>query len=167
MVRLPTDFSKLPVQSKEDVTMESPEERVEQNKAKVRRMLERLSAGDIDGFMEGIGPDYVRHCQAMPPELQEIRGQDTLRQWLVSNKETFPDYDEEIQMLVGEGDFVAWRSVGRGTQMGALGPFPATEKTMELVIIGMHRFDNGLIAETWTSWDNLAAFTQLGLLQGA
>jgi predicted ester cyclase len=166
MDRGPAGPPTLPASQKEDVTMESPEEHVEQKKATVRRMLERLSAGDIDGFMEGIGPDYVRHCQAMPPELQEIRGRDTLRQWLVSNKETFPDYNEEIQMLVGEGDFVAWRSVGRGTQMGALGPFPATQRAMELVIMGMHRFDNGLIAETWTSWDNFAALTQLGLLAG-
>jgi hypothetical protein len=26
----------------------------------------------------------------------------------------------------------------------------------------MHRFENGLVAETWTSWDNVAVLTQLG-----
>jgi hypothetical protein len=51
-----------------------------------------------------------------------------------------------------------------GTQHGAFGPFPATHKRMDLVIIGMHRFEAGLVVETWTSWDNLAALTQLGLL---
>jgi len=30
----------------------------------------------------------------------------------------------------------------------------------------MHRFEAGLVVETWTSWDNLAALTQLGLLPG-
>jgi hypothetical protein len=35
---------------------------------------------------------------------------------------------------------------------------------MDLIIIGMHRFEAGLVVETWTSWDNLAALTQLGLL---
>jgi hypothetical protein len=35
---------------------------------------------------------------------------------------------------------------------------------MELVIIGVHRFEDGQLAETWTSWDNLAALTQLGLM---
>jgi len=38
---------------------------------------------------------------------------------------------------------------------------------MDVVIIGMHRFDEGRVAETWTSWDNVAASTQLGLLPGA
>jgi predicted ester cyclase len=138
--------------------------KVEANKATVRQMLERLSAGDVAGFTEALAPDYVRHCQAMPPDLQEIRGRDVMHGWLLSNQETFPDYREEIEWLVGEGDFVAWRSRGRGTQDGALGPFPATHKRMDVVIIGMHRFEHGLVAETWTSWDNVAALTQLGLL---
>jgi len=47
-----------------------------------------------------------------------------------------------------------------------LGPFPATHKRMELNIIGMHRFDHGRVAETWTSWDDVAALNQLGLLPG-
>ena len=141
--------------------------RIERNKATVTRLLERLSAGDIDGFIAGLAPSYVRHCQAMPPPLQEIRGPEAMRQWLVSNQATFPDYHEQIEWLVGEGDFVAWRSRGVGTQDGPLGPFPASHKRMDIVIIGMHRFEGDKIVETWTSWDNLAALTQLGLLPGA
>jgi predicted ester cyclase len=145
----------------------SSSNRVEENKQTVRRMLERLSAGDIKGLTDALAPDYVRHCQAMPPDLQEIRGRDAMRQWLESSLETFPDYQEELEWLVSEGNFVAWRSRGTGTQRGALGAFPATNKRMDLTIIGMHRFDEkGRVAETWTSWDNLAALTQLGLLPG-
>lgn len=136
--------------------------RVEANKATVRHMLERLSAGDVAGFTDHLSPGYIRHCQAMPTELQEIRGRDAMHQWLLSNFIAFPDYHEELEWLVGEGDFVAWRSRGKGTQSGPFGPFPATGKRMDLVIIGMHRFKSSLVAETWTSWDNLAALTQLG-----
>ena len=135
---------------------------VERNKATVKRMLERLSAGDVGGFTEHLLPDYRRHCQAMPPELQEIRGRDAMHEWLASNLIPFPDYHEELEMLVGEGDFVAWRSRGTGTQTGPLGPFPPTNERMDLVIIGMHRFEGDKVAETWTSWDNLAVLTQLG-----
>lgn len=142
-------------------------DRVETNKATLRRMLERLNAGDIGGFTESLAPDYVRHCQSMPPELQEIHGREAMHQWLVSNQATFPDYREELEWVVGEGDFVAWRSRGTGTQSRPLGPFPATHKRMEVVIMGMHRFAEGFIAETWTSWDNLAVLTQLGLLPGS
>ena len=135
---------------------------VARNKATVRRMLERLSAGDVAGFSENLAPSYRRHCQAMPPELQEIHGKEMMHEWLASNLVTFPDFHEEVEWLVGEGDFVAWRSRGTGTQSGPLGPFPPTNKRLDVVILGMHRFENGLVAETWTSWDNLAVLTQLG-----
>ena len=135
---------------------------VARNKATVRRMLERLSAGDAAGFSENLAANYRRHSQAMPPGLQEIHGREMMHEWLASNFVPFPDYHEELEWLVGEGDVVAWRSRGTGTQSGPLGPFPPTNKRMDVVIIGMHRFEKGLVAETWTSWDNLAVLTQLG-----
>lgn len=79
----------------------------------------------------------------------------------------FPGYREELESLVAEGDLVAWRSRGRGTHTGPLGPFPPTHKRMDVVIIGMHRFENGSVAETWTSWDNVAVLTQRGLMPGS
>lgn len=140
---------------------------IDAHKATLVRMLAGISAGDINGFVDSLAPDYVRHCQAMPPELQEIRGREAMRSWLLANKATFPDYREDIEMLVGEGEFLAWRSVGQGTQSGPMGPFPATGKRMRIAIIGMHRFENGKVAETWTSWDNMSALMQLGLLPGS
>jgi predicted ester cyclase len=149
------------------MSQSGPNDRLEINKATVRRMLDQINQGNIKGFTDALSPTYVRHCQAMPPGLQEIRGRDAMAQWLMANQATFPDYREEIESLIAEGDFVAWRSKGMGTQRGALGPFPPTGKGMEIVIIGMHRFEGSMVAETWTSWDNLAALMQLGLLPGS
>lgn len=141
--------------------------RTSAHKAAWSRALEQLSAGDIDGFLEAFAPDCTRHCQAMPPPLQEIRGLAAMRDWLQANATTFPDWHEAAEMMVAEGDLLAWRSVGTGTQLGPLGPFPATGRRLAIVIIGMHRFEGGRIAETWTSWDNRAALAQLGLLAPA
>ena len=141
-------------------------DQVQQNKATVTRMLERLSAGDISGFTEALGPHYVRHSQAMPPALQEIRGRAAMHQWLASNLAPFPDYREELEWLDGEGDFVAWRSRGRGTRSGPFGPFHATRRSIDVVMIGIHRFEGGFVAETWTSCDNRAVPTQPRLMPG-
>jgi predicted ester cyclase len=141
----------------------SHESQVDANRATVKEMLAQLNAGNIDGFVEHLADNYVRHCQAMPPDLQEIRGPEGMRAWLLANQEGFPDYREDLELLVGEGDFVAWRSVGQGTHMASFGPFPPTGRRMTIVIIGMHRFENGRVAETWTAWDNVAALSQLGL----
>lgn len=140
---------------------------IEGRKLTVRRMLERISAGDIAAFVRELAPGYIRHCQAMPAELQEIRGPEAMGAWLLANQTTFADYHEELEYLVAEGDFVAWRSRGIGTMTGPMGPFPATGKVMDIAIIGMHRFEGGKVAETWTSWDNLAALAQLGLMPAA
>lgn len=148
-----------------DIAASDP--RVEAHKQAVRSMLRRLSAGDVDGFVEGLAPDYVRHCQAMPPDLREIRGRDMMKGWLLANAATFADYREELELLVGEGDFVAWRSLATATMSGAMGPFPPTGRRMSLAIIGMHRFEGDQVAETWTSWDNIAALEQLGLMPEA
>lgn len=137
---------------------------VEANKATVREILDCFNSGDVEGFVAALAPSYARHCQAMPPELQEIRGPEAMGAWLEGNMATFPDYHEEIEWMVGEGDFVAWRSRGRGTMKGPMGPFPPTGRTMDVVIIGMHRFADGKIVESWTSWDNLEVLRQLGLM---
>ena len=84
--------------------------RIEGNKATVRRMLESLSEGNVDGLLEELAPSWVRHCQAMPPELREMRGPEAMREWLVSNQATFPDYREEIEWLVG---CAGWWVLGR------------------------------------------------------
>lgn len=139
---------------------------VERNKATLTLMLERLSAGDVAGFTDHLTANYRRHCQAMPPGLEDIVGKDTMHEWLLSNFVPFPDFHEKLEWLVGEGSFVAWRSRAAGIQSGPLGPFPPTNRRMEVMIFGMHRFEGPLVAETWSSWDNLAVLTQLGHMGG-
>lgn len=60
-------------------------------------MGQRLSAGDVTRFTDNLVSDYRRHCQAMPPELQEIQGKETMHAWLASNLVTIPDFHEEVE----------------------------------------------------------------------
>lgn len=134
------------------------------NKAAVRAAIASLNTGDVDGFVGILAPEYVRHCEAMPAGLQELKGPEAMRAWLLANKTSFPDYHEALETLIAEGDYVAWRSTGTGTLLGSMGPFQPTGRRMSITIIGMHRFARGKVVETWTSWDNVSALTQLGLL---
>ena len=43
-----------------------------------------------------------------------------------------------------------------------MGPFPATDKRMELDIAGVFRIEDDKIAEIWVTWDNMAGLAQLG-----
>jgi predicted ester cyclase len=84
------------------------------------------------------------------------------KQWLVDDRASFPDGHVEDMFMVAEGDKVAFHCRWIATQEGPMGPFPASGKQMDLQVAGVHRFENGKVAETWVTWDNLSAFVQLG-----
>lgn len=138
---------------------------LEKNKTIVRNYLEEVwNKKNPDALERFIAPSYVRHCEAMPLPLQNIRGVEGLRQMYAMTIDSCPDWDEQIEIMTAEGDKVAYLSRAKATQMGPFGPFPASGKTFEVTIIGIHRIAADKIAETWVTWDNVAWLTQLGHL---
>ena len=136
---------------------------LEKNKSIVRGYLEevwnRKNSAALERF---IAPDYVRHCEAMPPPLQELQGIEGLKQMFSMTMASFPDWNEQIEILAADGDKVAYLSKATAAQKGPFGPFPTSNKSFKVTIIGIHRIANGKIAETWVTWDNVAWLTQLG-----
>ena len=104
--------------------------------------------------------NYVRHCQATP-EVQ-VRSLEDFKLYLKQDVATFPDSRITIDKVVTEGDLVAFYCTYTGTQKGPMGPFPASNKRMTLEFAGIHRVENGKLAETWLTWDNMTALAQLG-----
>lgn len=43
-----------------------------------------------------------------------------------------------------------------------MGPLPPTGKEMTSDYAGIHRIEDGKIAETWVTWDNMASLQRLG-----
>jgi steroid delta-isomerase-like uncharacterized protein len=142
----------------------STEEIEKRNMEIVRNAHASLAAGDFEAFKAAIGPNYVRHCQAMPPGLQELHGTDKFFGFLEEWLKAAPDYTDTISNMIADGDKVAYISTMTGTHTGPLGEIPATGKPFTLVNIIMQRLDDGKIVETWVSWDNVAFLSQLGLM---
>lgn len=135
----------------------------EQNKQVVRYITEEgVNKQNPDKWDEVLTADYVRHCEAMPPELQEIRDIETMKGFLKEHFAAFPDWHESIDLILAEGDKVAYITTGTDTQTGAMGPLPASNKQCNVKTFIVHRFEDGKIAESWVSWDNVAFLTQLG-----
>jgi steroid delta-isomerase-like uncharacterized protein len=130
----------------------------------VRKAHADLAAGDFEAFQSAISPGYVRHCQAMPPELQELHGTEEFFAFLREFVQACPGYTDTISNMIADRDRVAYVSTMKGTQIGPMGGFPATGKTFTLVNIIIQRLEAGKIAETWVSWDNVAFLSQLGLM---
>jgi steroid delta-isomerase-like uncharacterized protein len=135
----------------------------EENKELVRRVVtEGVNAHDLEVFREMLASDYARHSQATT-EMPEIRGVAAMQEFLKANFTAFPDWHEKIELMIAEGDKVAYITTGTGTHTGPMGDIPPTGKMVEITNYIIQRIENGKIAETWIGWDNLAALVQLGL----
>ncbi len=131
------------------------------NKELALAAITAVEAGDLDALDGLIAADYVRHSQATPGV--EITSLAAFKEYLLNDRMSFPDPELKVVHLIAEDNLVAFWATYAGVQEGAMGPFPATGNRMELDFAGIHRIEDGKIVETWVTWDNLAALTQLGL----
>lgn len=134
----------------------------ELNMAVLRRVHEEINRGNQKIFQEVLAPTYSRHCQAMPPGAQEMTSAEPLIGFVREHLAAFPDWHDVIDLMFAADDKVAYIVTSTGTQTGDMGPFPATGKKVKLVNMVIQRLENGKIAETWISWDNVSFLTQLG-----
>lgn len=123
---------------------------------------EGINKQNLTVIEELLTDDYIRHCQAMPPDLQEINGKETMMELFKGHFSAFPDWNEEIEIKAVDGNTIAYISKGIGTQTGQAGNLPPKGLKCDVDHVIIHRFNNGKIAETWVSWDNLTLLGQLG-----
>jgi predicted ester cyclase len=139
----------------------------EQNKALMRRIHTAVSNGDLEIFDEVLSPNYVRHCQAMPPGLQEIHGAETFKAFVADFVNAVSNCKDEIDFIIADSNMVAYVTTTTGVQTGPMGDLPASGKEFLLKNIVIQRIEDGKVAETWISWDNVAMLTQLGFFPPA
>jgi predicted ester cyclase len=121
----------------------------EENKAMVRRLVEGINAGDIEGTVDELfAPQSARRVKRLFTEFHTA----------------FPDWREEIVELVAEGSTVAGRFKCSGTHRGEfLGEAP-TGKRMEVDEVFFLRVEDGNFVDFWALEDSLNRMRQLGLL---
>ncbi len=131
------------------------------NKEVALAAFEAISNLEFDKLDGLVAPDYVRHCQATPDV--EVRSLQAFKEFLLRDLETVPNPELTVTHLIAEDNLVAFWATYAGVQEGPKGPFPATGKRMEIEFAGIHRMEDGLIKETWVTWDNMSGLMQLGL----
>ncbi|HUO85899.1 MAG TPA: ester cyclase [Thermoanaerobaculia bacterium] len=134
--------------------------REEANKEVVRKMIEAVNQRDLDALDALVTPDMVRHSAATAGVV--VTNREQFKDFLRQDFAAVPDSRMDLRMIAAEGDLVAVYQTYFGTQMGAMGPFPASGGSLEVPFMGFLRLEDGLIAEMWVEWDNLHALTQLG-----
>lgn len=134
----------------------------ERNKQIVRTMVEAINARDFAALDGVVAADVRRHSAATAGV--DVRNREQFKEFLRQDLTGVPDAHQEIVSMIAEDDTVALRALYRGTQTGPMGPFPPSGKAMEIPFLAFLRIADDKIAEMWVEWDNLAAFSKLGLL---
>ena len=129
------------------------------NKEIARRLLEDPWRGKLDDVIELVADDYVGYIPAAP---EPIRGKDGFRGFVTMYLTGFPDGTIILDHQIAEGDFVASRWTGRGTNTGELMGMQATGKQVTVPGITFSRIVDGKLRESWVSWDTLSMLQQLG-----
>ena len=135
----------------------------EENKMIARRFREEIwNPGNLAIADEICASDFVwRNLDPLTPDFGP--GPTALKQVVTMYRTAFPDVRCTIEDLVAEGDRVVIRWTARGTNNGTLGNLGPTGKTSTVTGIDILRVSGGKIQESWTNWDTLGMFQQLGV----
>lgn len=133
----------------------------EQNEAIVRRTLDLLSKPELPSDYEQIvDASWDNHAPFPFP-----RGPQGFKALHDFWHRGFPDLQMKGERMFSDGDYVAVRFSIRGTHRGEFMGVSPTGKSIEIAGTGIHRFQNGKIAESWVTPDTLSLFRQLGIKQ--
>jgi steroid delta-isomerase-like uncharacterized protein len=135
----------------------------DQNKALSRRNIEEIwnqrKLSVIDDLVAG---NAVLHDPTVPGG--KVSGNQGYRDFAVIYLTAFPDIHFTIHDQVAEEDRVVTRWTGTGTHKGALMGIAPTGKRATVTGMTIDRYLNGKTVESWTNYDTLGMFQQLGVI---
>jgi len=132
---------------------------LESNKTIIKEFINATNNKDWGKLSALVDNDFVRHSSS---GTENINSREKLIKFHQEELLVFPDSKETIILLVEEGEFVAARLNFQGTQLGKLGPYPPSGRTLNADFNCIFRITNGKIKESWVEYDNLNGLIQLG-----
>jgi steroid delta-isomerase-like uncharacterized protein len=129
----------------------------EENKAIFRRYIEELSN---QGNLELADEIFDRYLAHQPDGSVLERGPEDVKRFQAEFREAFRHFHATIEDQIAEGDKVVTRWTIRGTHEGEFRGIAPTGKELEIRGIGIFRFSDGKVVESWDSFDQLGLMRQ-------
>ena len=130
------------------------------NETLVRRAIEAIwNRGDLDVADELFAPGFVHH-NGLITDL--VFGPEAIKISAAFYRLAFPDLHVTVEALTIKEDTVllCWAARSSSADEPEDGDFPASHKLLRGITRG--RWADGKIMESWTEWDRLQAFHDLG-----
>ena len=134
----------------------------DQNKAASRKVWEIFASGNLDDLDNYIAEGAAYHDTQDP--FGDQRGPGHMRSLMHMYRTSFSNMRFDVKNQVAEGDYVVTLIEAQGDDTGGLMGQPATGRHARIMLTATNRFENGKIAETWSTWDTLGMLQQLGLI---
>jgi len=135
---------------------------IQENKAILSRFIEAYNDRNLGIFEELVAPDFVDRTH-------QQKGRDKFKQLFTLAFDGFPDWHEEIEDMISEGEKVWVRVKATGTHSGDWNlfgvPLPATGKKITMNMVFFFRIVDGKLVETGELDDQLDFFNKLGLIE--
>jgi steroid delta-isomerase-like uncharacterized protein len=131
----------------------------DRNKGVVREVFAAIDSGKFDRLEELLSDDFALKA----PGLSQPWKKGDLFQAIKTHYASFPDWTHVIEVLVAEGDNVAVKLTGQGTQKARYEGIASTGKKVTDPAMNLITIVNGKVKEWWALEDNLGFMQQLGM----
>jgi predicted ester cyclase len=126
----------------------------------VRTLHDRLwGGGDLTAIDDAFDPAAVTHWAGFSSNTVDAVRADATRYF-----GAFADVSTSIAELLADGDKVVLRWKTTGKHVGPYGDVAATGRVITMEGIDIHRIAGGRIVESWSLWDGVEVYRQLGVL---
>lgn len=131
----------------------------EQNKQTARRIFEEvMNRGNLQLVNELVADDYrLREPEGLPA------GREGMLTLVQAYRTAFPDLRTTVEEMIAEGDTVAVRWSGMGTQSGTFMGVPPSGQRAQVRAISWLRFRNGRLSEEWSELSGLGVPQQMAV----
>ena len=123
---------------------------LESNKQLCRDYFKAFLVNDTAWMKQHIHADFVRHDPGLPFEVRGPEGVSKLHDALLP---AFPDMQKVLVRLRVQG-----------THTGAFGDLAATGRKIDIGVLDLFQFRDGVLIEHWALLDNLGMLKQLGVM---
>lgn len=130
---------------------------LEANREIVRKYHQVWSNGDLSILDKIMSPDFVCHFI----NGIEWKGIEGAKNEISSHRKSFPDWNEDIQDIIAEGDKVVTRYKSTGTQNGKFQDLDSSGIHVIIFEASIYSIANGKLVEQWGFPDALSLRNQL------
>ena len=131
---------------------------LEKNKAIVCSLVEAFNKHNLASLLDFVAPDFIDHTR-------QLRGLDTIKQYLTMVYKNFPDYHATIEDIIAEGDKVWILEKCTMTHTVEYRGIAPTGKKITQTFVEIYHIIDGKIVEMWTVIDELDFLRQLGVIE--